>query len=196
MFKFRLAAAAAIACAVTLLSSGAQAYPDCGIDLDLDINNSTLVGGKSFSYTADSGDEICDWAVTYRGDSQEESGTTSISGSFSTPVVTKKTVNKITASCTHVISDEAAAPADSGSNVVTPAIYSAQPSAVAQAPVTATCSVSANVTLLPKGGADNNDDGALPDTGGSNLWILVLGGALVVAGGGITYAARRRHSAR
>jgi len=195
MFKLRLAAAAGIACAVTLLSSGAQAYPDCGIDLDLNLNNGTLVGGKTLKFSADSGEEQCDWAVTYRGDTQTDSGT-SIEGSFSTPVVTKKTVNKITASCTHDISDDVAAPADSASTTVTPAIYSAQPSAVVQAPVFATCSVSANVTLLPKGGVDNNDDGALPDTGGSNLWILVLGGALVVAGGGVTYAARRRHTTR
>ncbi len=55
MFKLRLAAAAAIACAVTLLSSGAQAYPDCGVDR-LNLNNSTLVGGDSFSFTADAGD--------------------------------------------------------------------------------------------------------------------------------------------
>ncbi len=109
--------------------------------------------------------------------------------------MTKKTINKITATCTHEISRrKSAAPAASRSNVVTPAFYSAQPSAVVQAAVTATCPVSANVTLLPKGVASTTTMTALPDTGGSNLWILVLGGALVVAGGGVTYAARRRHS--
>lgn len=192
MSKLRLAAAAAIACAVTLLSSGAQAYPDCGISLTL--NDSTVVGGKSFSFTADAGEVDCDWTVTYRGKTKTGSGT-SISGSFDTPVVSKKTSSKITAACEHDV-NAALAPAAS-SNTVTPALYSAQSSA-ALAAATTVCPVSAKVTLLPKNGVGDGgeDDGALPDTGGSNLWILILGGALVVAGGGITYAARRRHSGR
>lgn len=196
MFKLRLVAAAAIACAVTLLSSGAQAYPDCGVSLTL--NDSTVVGGKSFTFSADAGEENCDWAVTYRGKTKTGSGT-SISGSFSTPEVSKKSTSTLSASCTHDISDDVAssAPASSASTV-TPAVYSPQSaSTLAQAPVIRTCEVKAKVTLLPKGGvADEGADDGLPDTGGSNLWILVLGGALVVAGGGITYAARRRHSAR
>jgi LPXTG-motif cell wall-anchored protein len=190
MFKLRLAAAAAIACAVTLLSSGAQAYPDCGIELSL--NDATLVGGGSFTFTADAGDVYCDpWTVTYRGETKTDSGN-SISGSYSTPVVTKKTKNKITAKCTHEILDsKSSAPAGSSSDV-TPALYSAKPSAALSSRFV-TCPVSATVTLLPKGGVDNGD-GDLPNTGGSNLWLLVLGGALVVGGGGVTYAARRRHS--
>ena len=192
MFKLRLAAAAAIACAMTLLSSGAQAYPDCGISLTL--NDSTLVGGKTFSFTADAGDVECDWTVTYRGKTKTGSGT-SISGSYSTPVVSKKTTTKITASCEHELEDSSAAASSASASTVTPAFYSAQSSAVLPA-ATAVCPVSANVTLLPKGGVADEDDGALPDTGGSNLWFLVLGGALVVAGGSVTYAARRRHSAR
>ncbi|MEV7398565.1 LPXTG cell wall anchor domain-containing protein [Aeromicrobium sp. NPDC092404] len=192
MFKLRLVAAAAIACAVTLLSSGAQAYPDCGISLTL--NDSTLVGGKSFSFTADAGEVDCDWTVTYRGKTKTGSGT-SISGSYSTPVVSKKTTTKITAACEHEISDASASSASA--STVTPAFYSAERSAVLPA-ATTVCPVSANVTLLPEGVApdDAEDDGALPDTGGSNIWLLVLGGALVVVGGSVTYVARRRHSAR
>jgi LPXTG-motif cell wall-anchored protein len=190
MIKVRLVAAAFIACAITLLSSGAQAYPDCGIALKL--NDSTLVGGKTFSFTADAGSVDCDWTVVYRGKTKTGSGT-SISGSYSTPVVSKKTTSKITASCEHVITDSAA-PAAPTSDTATPAFFSTGSSKVVPAAQTAICPVSAVVTLLPKGGVDNNDDGALPDTGGSNLWILVLGGALIVAGGGVTYVARRRHS--
>jgi LPXTG-motif cell wall-anchored protein len=188
MFKLRLAAAAGIACAVTLLSSGAQAYPDCGIALSL--NDATLVGGKTFSYTADAGEVDCTWTVTYRGKTKTGKGT-SISGSFSTPEVTKKTTSKIVASCEHVIG-ASTAPA-SPSNDVTPAFYSTQSAAVQPAAQTAVCPVSAVVTLLPQGVAAE-DNGALPDTGGSNLWLLVMGGALVVGGAGVTYASRRRHS--
>ncbi len=133
--------------------------------------------------------------MTYRGESQTESQTTSISGSFSTPVVTKKKVNEITAICAHDVADGVSAPAASASSDASPAFYSAGSSAVVQAaPDIRECRVTAKVTLLPKGGVDDNDDGALPNTGGSNLWLLVLGGALVVGGGGVTYAARRRHS--
>ena len=189
MFKLRLAAAAAIACAMTLLSSGAQAYPDCGISLTL--NDSTLVGGKTFSFTADAGDVDCDWTVTYRGKTKTGSGT-SISGSYSTPVVSKKTTTKITASCEHELEDSSAAASSASASTVTPAFYSAQSSAVLPA-ATAVCPVSATVTLLPVGVADEGEN-ALPDTGGSKLWLLAVGGALVVGGAGVTYAARRRHS--
>ena len=188
MFKLRLVAEAAIACAVTLLSSGAQAYPDCGITLSL--NHSKLVGGGTFSFTADAGDVFCDpWTVTYRGETKTDSGN-SISGSYSTPVVTKKRTDVIRAECTHEVLDSA--PAAASSSDVTPAFYSGTSSAVLPSRIV-TCPVEATVTLLPKGGVDNGD-GDLPNTGGSNLWLLVLGGALVVGGGGVTYAARRRHS--
>lgn len=190
MFKLRLAAAAAIACAVTLLSSGAQAYPDCGVSLKL--SSSTLVGGKSFSFTADSGSVDCDWTVTYRGKTKTGSGT-SISGSYSTPVVTKKSTSEIKATCEQAAFGASAAPATT-SSTVTPAFYSAESSAVLPAATTTSCPVDATVTLLPKGGVDDEGDGALPDTGGSNLWLLLLGGALVTGGAGVTYAAQRRKS--
>lgn len=189
MFKLRLAAAAAIACGVTLLSSGvAQAYPDCGISLSL--NNSTVVGGKSFTFKADAGNVDCDWTVTYRGKTKTGSGT-SISGSFSTPEVSKKTTSKIVAECTHDVG--ASFETSTTSSDVTPAFYSAKTAGTVQTAAARTCPVSATVTLLPVGVADE-DENALPDTGGSKLWLLAVGGALVVGGAGVTYAARRRNS--
>lgn len=68
-------------------------------------------------------------------------------------------------------------------------------------PVTADCvadpgqaNASATVTLLPVGGdvAPAAANGILPGAGGSNLWILVVGGALVLIGGGTFVMARRR----
>ncbi|WP_162891326.1 LPXTG cell wall anchor domain-containing protein [Aeromicrobium sp. A1-2] len=189
---------AAIAGAVTLLTSSvAQAYPDCGIALSL--NNSTLEGGQSFKYTADAGTVDCDWTVTYAGKSKTGSGT-SISGSFGTEVVTKKTTSKITASCEHA-TGVAPASAPTQSSDAKPAFYSTGSSAVLQAAddtvdyPTSTCPVSATVTLLPKGVSDAGD-GILPNTGGSSLWILLAGGALIMAGGGVTLASRRRHQTR
>lgn len=43
-------------------------------------------------------------------------------------------------------------------------------------------------------GTPTSLDRLLPDTGGSNLGLLVLGGALVIAGGGTIFATRRRMS--
>ena len=98
MMKFRLIAAAAIACMVTLVSSGAaQAYTDCGIDFQL--SDATVVGGKSFDFKADAGAIDCAWTVTYRGKVKKGNGT-SFSGTYSTPVVSKKTTSAITAVCT------------------------------------------------------------------------------------------------
>ena len=68
-------------------------------------------------------------------------------------------------------------------------------------PVTATCvydggvaNASATVTLLPLGGdvTPAAASGVLPNAGGSNLWILVVGGALVLIGAGTFVLARRR----
>jgi LPXTG-motif cell wall-anchored protein len=196
MVKFRLVAAALIAGVVTLLSTGvAQAalYPDCGITLTL--NNSTVVGGEKFSFTASAPSGVdCAWTVTYAGKTKTGNGS-SISGSFSTEEVSKKTTTTITAKCTHELTNSSALSDSTTSADVTPAFYSTGSTATLQTAATRTCPVSAHVTLLPQG-TSPEDDGVLPNTGGSNFWLLVLGGVLVIGGAGITYASRRRHTSR
>ena len=169
MNTLRLAAAAIIAGAVTLLSTGAaQAYPDC--EVTIEVSDSTVVGGKSFTFTADAGASEGTFEVSYPeadGSTTRTGEGSSISGSFKTEVVSKKTSTEITVSFTSE---------------------------------TQACDASATITVLPRGGdvgdEDDADDGALPDTGGSNLYLLIIGGALLVVGGGLTYAARRRQSTR
>lgn len=39
-----------------------------------------------------------------------------------------------------------------------------------------------------------DDDGILPSTGGVAFYLLIVGGALVVAGGGAVHLSRRRHA--
>ncbi len=118
---------------------------------------------------------------------------TSLSGSYDTKVVSKTFKSPIKATASTTTPQTSAKVVTS--NDVTPAFYSTADSAQTLQAAIQSASASATITLLPKGG-DKNDDGALPDTGGSNLWILVLGGALIVAGGGVTYVARRRHTTR
>ncbi|MDX6276452.1 MAG: hypothetical protein QOJ72_580 [Nocardioidaceae bacterium] len=191
MKNLRLAAAAAVAGVLVLLSSGAaQAYPDCGIDLNLTIHKTPLTGGKSFDYVASAPDGTnCDWTVTYAGKKQTGSGD-SISGTFKTKHVTKSFTSKLTAACTHTVGVSGPI---TKSNKVVSAVYltSSSSSTVPTATQQQTCPISADITLLPKG-ADTNDGGLLPNTGGSNLWILVLGGVLLVGGGGAILASRRR----
>jgi LPXTG-motif cell wall-anchored protein len=196
MIKLRLVAAAAIAAVATLMSSGAaQAYPDIP-NVTLTIPDSVLVGGNTFSYKA-SADVPCQWTISYpeavNGSATQTGNGTSLSGSYDTKVVSKTFKSPITATCKYNDNVPPISAKVVTSNDVTPAFYSTADSAQTLQTAIKNASASATVTLLPKGG-DNNDDGALPDTGGSNLWILVLGGALIVAGGGVTYVARRRHS--
>jgi LPXTG-motif cell wall-anchored protein len=176
MMKFRLIAAAVIAGAATLLSSGAAnaGYPVPPITITIDDN--ILVGGNTFHYTADAGDVECDWTITYDEgrapgvDAVQTGSGTSISGSYKTKVVSKKFKSPITAECQYETGE--------GDEITASAV--------------ATASASATITLLPKGSGD--DGGALPDTGGSNLSLILLGGGLVLVGGGVTYMARRRQS--
>lgn len=175
MTSARLAIAGVLAALFTVLGAGAaQAYPDPTIT----INGGRLVGGGTFEFTAQSGGVVCDtFTVTYRGETRTGSGTT-FSGSFTTPPVTKITDTTVSATCQYVS-------------------VGATGGAVASA--------SAVVTLLPVGAdlapaavdtGSNTPSGALsgilPNTGGSSLWILVVGGALVLIGGGTFVVARRR----
>jgi LPXTG-motif cell wall-anchored protein len=200
MIKLRLVAAAAIAAAATLLSSGAaQAYPDIP-NVTLTVSDATLIGGNTFDYTA-SADVECEWTITYseavNGSATQTGNGTSQSGSYDTKVVKSKFKSPIKATCKYDDNVPAASAKVVTSNDVTPAFYSTADSAPTLQAALQTASASATITLLPQGVEDEGDeDGALPNTGGSNVWLLALGGALVVAGGSVTYVARRRHSAR
>ncbi|KQV75312.1 hypothetical protein ASC61_10035 [Aeromicrobium sp. Root344] len=166
--------------------------------MTLTISDATLVGGNTFDYKA-SADVECDWTVTYseavNGSANQTGSGTSLTGTYDTKVVSKVFKSPIKALCKY---DDNVPPVSAKvvtSNQVSPAFYSANTATTLRA-ATQEASASATVTLLPKGGVDDNGDGSLPNTGGSNAWILVLGAALVAAGGSITYVARRRHSAR
>jgi len=198
MKNLRLAAAAALAGVMVLLSSGsamAYVYPDCGIEMHLKIHKTPLTGGNSFDYVASAPGTDCDWTVTYRGETQTGNGET-ISGTFSTTKVHHKFTSHIVAKCEHLVEAQGVSAPISKSNAVTSAVYTTSAAALPEAgpdPQLRTCPISRDITLLPKGHHnDGDDDGSLPNTGGSNLWILVLGGVLLVGGGATILVARRR----
>lgn len=192
--KIRLIAAAVIAGAATLLSAGSAnaGYADPPITLTIDDN--ILVGGNTFSYVADAGSVECDWTITYNegrapGEPAVQTGSgTSKSGSYDTKVVSKVFKSKIKAVCEY--DDGQTASAEVATTA--PAFYSTGSGASTLQTAIQEASASATVTLLPRGSGDDGD--SLPDTGGSNLSLILLGGGLVLVGGGVTYMARRRQS--
>ncbi|MBC7632939.1 LPXTG cell wall anchor domain-containing protein [Aeromicrobium sp.] len=50
-------------------------------------------------------------------------------------------------------------------------------------------------SVAPADLADTAPDatGVLPHTGGSSIYLLLIGGVLLVVGGGVTYASRKRN---
>ncbi len=199
MTKFRLIAAAAMAGAITMLSSGtahADNYPEPPIVITID--DADLIGGKTFSYEVTSGSVNCDWTITYAdghapGVSATQTGSgTSISGSYKTKVVKSVFRSPITAKC--VYNDGRPEPTSSSDDATTgTAFFSTASGAATVQAISRTASASATVTLRPVG-SDSGDGSALPDTGGSNLSLFLLAGGLVLVGGGVTYMARRRQS--
>ncbi len=192
--KIRLIAAAVIAGAATLLSAGSAnaGYADPPITITVDDN--ILVGGNVFTYTADAGSVECDWTITYNegrapGEPAVQTGSgTSKSGSYDTKVVSKVFKSKIKAVCEY--DDGQTASAEVATTA--PAFYSTGSGASTLQTAIQEASASATVTLLPRG--SDGDGGSLPDTGGSNLSLILLGGGLVLVGGGVTYMARRRQA--
>ncbi len=168
MSKARIALAGVLAALFTVVGgTAAQAYPDPTIKIT--VGDARFVGGLPLEYEATSGGVECAWTVTFNGKTQTGAGT-SLEGTFSTPKVDEITKKTITATCAY------------GGRAGRCGILVA--------------SDSATVTLLPEGDDDGDGttdaNGALPDTGGSNLWILIVGGVLIVVGGGAVVASRRQ----
>lgn len=200
MMTLRLGAAALIAAAAAMLSTApAQAYPDAP-NVSITIPDSVLYGGTTFDYRA-TADVECDWTVTYaeavNGPATQTGSGTTISGTYDTKVVKDTFKSPVSATCTY---DDGVPPVSAKivtSNEVTPAFWTGEDGDVVTA-ATQRATASATVTLLPRSTSSDTakDNGVLPDTGGSSLWILVVGVGLLLVGAGLTVATRRRRSAR
>lgn len=174
MFTRKLAGAAAAAVLTALIPLGAaQAYVDPTIEVT--VSDTTVIEGSTFTASASSNISCDTWTLSFDGTAEKGSGKAFSTG-FTAPDVTKKTKLPLVGTCDYDDADLSSAPAAANAAAVVPAASRA-------------LSRTITITVLPKGA---EDDGALPDTGGSNLSLLLIGGMLVVAGGGVTYAARRR----
>jgi LPXTG-motif cell wall-anchored protein len=182
MLKLKLAAAAGASVLASLaVASGAQAaYQDPAIVVN--VSDSTPVEGTNINVSASAAAD-CEWAVSFDGTVEEGTGT-AITASFTAPNVDQRTDYPLVVRCQYDDTAPVVGPADSASALATPAAIQ-------------TTTRTVTITVLPKGDdgvsdADESEAGALPNTGGSNAQLLLIGGGLVVAGVGITVAARRR----
>jgi LPXTG-motif cell wall-anchored protein len=166
MKTVRLALAAAVVAFMTLVAPmAAEAYPG----LTCNVSDRTVVGGHHVQITVTvTPSNTSDFELTYQGHTRTGSGT-SFTRTFDTPKVNDTT--ETTAFAT-----------------------------VTQNGNTSECT--GTITLLARHGDDDDDEGngngdgdgggILPNTGGERLLWLIIGGLLVMTGGGVVMASRRR----
>ena len=176
MFTLKLVGAAAAASIVALVPIGAAQATYVDPTMDLSASKTTVVEGSTFTARATS-NLTCDWTLSFSDTAKTGAGK-AFSTEFTAPDVDKKTKLPLVGTCAYNDAAPSAAPATAAdTTAVVPA-------------ATRELSRTITITVLPKGA--KNDDSALPDTGGSDLTLLLIGGALVAAGGAVTVAARRR----
>ncbi len=200
MTKVRFLAAAFSIALLSLFgfSAANAAYTQ---SFDVNVNGGTVEPGASFSVTFTSTYACTSWTLNeFEGQTAPGGSGTSYTVELTAPDA--EGTYPISANCTW---DPATvgivAPAESSSAVV-PAIYSssASTSTASNDTLLAAPQVdTANGTVVVGSGSsdgdgDGDDNGALPDTGGSNAKLLLIGGGLVVAGAGVAVASRRRKS--
>lgn len=170
MNRLRVALAAAVVAVLAVaVPSPVQAYPGSTCT----VSDVTVVGGEDATVTASVDPPIdSEFELTYQGQVHTDSGVTSTTATFDTPEVDETTETTVFAT-------------------------------VSEGGDTTPCT--GTITLTPVGGDDDDDDGngggddgdgggILPNTGGERLAWLIIGILLVLVGGGVTMASRRRHT--
>jgi hypothetical protein len=163
------------------MAPSASAYPAPVFDLSVD--HQVLVGGNPVTATATASVTCHGWTLTFLDQSASANGTKFVH-KFSTPVVQKKTVYNLRATCSYTaVSGRAGA---------------------AVMPVAQTWKGEIPITLLPKGsnggsgsnGGGTDHNGVLPGTGGPGFWVLTLAILLLLGGVGTMVRSRRTHAPR
>jgi len=197
MKKLRLALAVAVVAFITVIApSPAQAYPG----VEVTVSSATVTGGQDIQITATVDPDVdCSWELTFMD--QEVSGEgNAITHTFSTPEVDSVEEHEAVAVCFFDNGVPAAA-GGGGRAALGASLGTVEVSSEGSAPQ----------TLLPlddgdgdddsdsdddsddDGGSDGGDNGGLlPNTGGERLAWLIIGGMLVLVGGGVVLASRRR----
>jgi LPXTG-motif cell wall-anchored protein len=203
MKKLRLALAVAVVAFFAVLTpSPAQAYPGVTVI----VSEATVVGGDDIIISAEVDPDVnCQWTLTFLGETRTGSGF-EITETFETPEVDDEETRDAVAICTYN-DDELDSMGGGGAGSLGTSIVTA----------TQTAGDVGTQTLLPEdddddgdddGDSDSDDDGdddgddgnggggdnggLLPNTGGERLAWLIIGGMLVLVGGGVVVASRRR----
>lgn len=166
MKTLRLALAVAVVATFSVLaSSPAGAYPG----LECMVSNVKVIGGEDATVTASVDPAVSsDFTLHYQNQVHNDNGVTTTSATFDTHKVDHETETTVTGTVTQ-----------NGNT----------------SPCTGT------ITLLPRhgdgdddgnGDGDGDEGGLLPNTGGERLAWLIIGAMLVLVGGGVVVASRRR----
>lgn len=168
-----MAAIALAALGLLATATAANAYPQSTFSLR--VNDTVVHSGQPVVAHALS-DTPCAWAARFAGQARAGSGK-NFTARFTAPTVTRPKTFALRVSCV------TASPSGGGTSV---------------AVRTQTFTRSVDIRVLPAGQAagQTHAGAALPNTGGPNVGLLGLGGALVVGGGlALTAGLRRRRSA-
>lgn len=163
MKKLRLAVAVAVVAAFSVLATS-PAQAYPG--LTCTISDVKVVGGEDATVTATVDPAVdSDFELTYQGQVHTENGVTTTTATFDTDEVDETTKTKVFGTVT-------------------------------QAGNSSPCT-GGTITLLSgdddDGDGDGDDGGLLPSTGGERLTWLLIGAMLVLVGGGVVLASRRRN---
>jgi LPXTG-motif cell wall-anchored protein len=194
MFKSRVALAALFAASLSIFAAPAANAAYAPPAFSVDVPTGTQAGDE-FTVTFHS-NVSCQWTFkTFQGQTAPAGSGKDYSVTLTAP---EDGTYTLTAYCTWdpATVDPASAPI-SDPSAVTPAVFTSQASSDTLLAAPQTDTVSAQITIGDAVTGDDSDDkdGALPNTGGSNLTLLAIGAGLAVAGTGITIAARRRKTA-
>ena len=151
-FKFAAVAIVAMLFALVPTSAAFAAYEDPAIDVD--VHPTTLIGGGSFSGTAESNGVICDWTVTFRGETKTGVGT-EISFTFDTPVVDEETERDLKVVCVYDDDNTTQLSGQAGVATAQSASYSTTQTLPT---VLQRLSRTVTITLLPESDDDDGDD--------------------------------------
>jgi hypothetical protein len=166
--------------ALVATAQSASAYPAPVFDLSVD--HQVVVGGNPFTATATASVDCTQWTLRFLDQTATGTGKKLVH-QFSTPVVSKKTVYPVSATCTYTDASGAAGTAIQVRS--------------------ATWTGDIPITLLPRssggvggpsagGGSGGDHNGILPGTGGPAFWVLVVAVLLVLAGLTAMVRSRRR----
>jgi hypothetical protein len=214
MTTARLALAAALAALFSLVTAGsAQAYPDPIVKISL--ATPEVVAGLGLDVEVSSGGMDCDWMVSF-GDQTKTGSGTSFSDTFVAPKTDVALAVPVPLTATCLYAGVSAGRAATGPGTDDPGTDDpgtddpgtddpgtddpATGTPTTDDPGTATAVDSTVVTVVPTGGTvatvatvePSGVNSLLPGAGGSRLWILVVGGVLVLIGVGTVVATRRR----